>query len=80
MTVGIAVVLLVLAFVVLTLSRLYKVFMEDTLADLWEFPDPDSDADAADAVASATSISADAEGSLGNDRQKQQKQQGETQQ
>lgn len=43
MTTWILATVLVLAFAVLTVSRLYKVFMDDTLADLWEFPDPDSD-------------------------------------
>lgn len=43
MTAWIVATALVLAFAVLTVSRLYKVFMDDTLADLWEFPDPDSD-------------------------------------
>jgi hypothetical protein len=45
MTTWIVASLIVLAFAVLTVSRLYKVFMDDTLADLWEFPDPDSDGD-----------------------------------
>lgn len=43
MTTWILATAIVLAFAVLTVSRLYKVFMDDTLADLWEFPDPDSD-------------------------------------
>ena len=43
MTAWIVATAIVLAFAVLTVSRLYKVFMDDTLADLWEFPDPDSD-------------------------------------
>lgn len=45
MTAWIVATALVLAFAVLTASRLYKVFMDDTLADLWEFPDPDSEED-----------------------------------
>lgn len=43
MTTWMVATVMVLAFVVLTASRLYKAFMDDALADLWEFPDPDSD-------------------------------------
>ena len=45
MTTWILATVVVLAFAVLTASRLYKAFVDDTLADLWEFPDPDSEED-----------------------------------